>query len=88
MQDMNEETQVSRGNRAEELIRSQTFQDALNDIQQFCIQAFLTSRYDDEKTREAAYYQASSVQQVKDLLNSWVAVKEQIIASNDQSVED
>lgn len=85
---MNEEAQVSRGNRAEELIRSQTFQDALTDIQQFCIQAFLTSRYDDEKTREAAYYQASSVQQVKDLLNSWVAVKEQIIANNDQSVED
>ena len=85
---MNEEARVARGNRAEEVLRSQIFQDALADIEQFCIQAFLTSRYDDDKTREAAYYQASSIQQVKDLLNSWVAVKEQIIANNDQSVED
>ena len=88
MPDMNEEARVARGNRAEEVLRSQIFQDALADIEQFCIQAFLTSRYDDDNTREAAYYQASSIQQVKDLLNSWVADKEQIIANNDQSVED
>ena len=85
---MNEEARVARGNRAEELLRNQTIQDALADIEQFCIQAFLTSRYDDEKTREAAYYQASSITQVKSVLNSWVTEKEQIIANNDQSVED
>lgn len=85
---MNDEALVSRGSRAEELLNNAVFLQALKDIEDFCVKAFLTSRYDDDKTRQAAYYQASSVQQVKDLLNSWVTVKETIIANNDQSVED
>lgn len=85
---MSEEDRVNLGLRSEELLKNEIFLRALQDIEDFCIKAFLTSRYDDEKTRQAAYYQASSIQQVKDLLNSWVAVKDQIISNKDESVED
>ena len=88
MQDISDEERVNLGSRAAELLSNQTFLRALQDIEEFCVKAFLTSRYDDEKTRQAAYYQASSIQQVKDLLTSWVSVRDQIISSNDESVED
>lgn len=88
MQDISDEERVNLGSRAAELLSNQTFLRALQDIEESCVKAFLTSRYDDEKTRQAAYYQASSIQQVKDLLTSRVSVRDQIISSNDESVED
>ena len=84
---MNEEALVSRGLRAQELLQNDTFAQAFKDLIDYSLNAFLTSKYEDEKLRESAYYQAQAVQQVTGLLQQWVAIKEQIIANND-SVEE
>lgn len=84
---MNDEALVSRGLRAQELLQNETFTLAFKDLIDYSLNAFLTSKYEDEKIREAAYYQAQAIQQVTGLLQQWVAIKEQIIATND-SVEE
>lgn len=87
MEHLNDEALVSRGLRAQELLQNETFALAFKDLIDYSLNAFLTSKYEDEKIREAAYYQAQAIQQVTGLLQQWVAIKEQIIATND-SVEE
>lgn len=87
MNEHNEEYLIARGNRAEELLRNDTFALAFKDMIDYNLNAFLTSRPEDEKQREYAYYQVSAIQQITGLLQQWVAIKEQIIANND-SVEE
>lgn len=84
---LNDEALVTRGLRAQELLQNPTFELAFKDLIDYSLNAFLTSKYEDEKIREAAYYQAQAIQQVTGLLQQWVAIKEQIIANND-SVEE
>lgn len=78
---------MSRGNRAQELLQNDIFAMAFKDLIDYNLNAFLTSKPEDEKFREAAYYQSQAIQQVTGLLQQWVAIKEQIIANND-SVEE
>lgn len=87
MQEMTEEYLVNRGVRAEELLKNDVFSQAFKDLIDYYLNTFLTSRPEDEKIREAAYYQSQAIQQVTGLLNQWVTIKEQIIAQND-SVEE
>lgn len=87
IQQLNEEALIARGNRAEELLRNETFAEAFKDLIDYNLNAFITSRPEDAKTREIAYYQASAIQQITGLLQQWATIKEQIIAHND-SVEE
>ena len=88
MQDLTEEDLVNRGVRAEELLKNDVFSQAFKDLIDYYLNTFITSRPEDEKVREAAYYQSQAIQQVTGLLNQWVAVKEQIIAQLEDSVEE
>lgn len=88
MQELSNQEHIDRGTRAQELLTNDVFQQAFKDLIDFYLNAFINSRPEDEKVREAAYYQAQGLQQITGLLNQWVAVKEQIIAQLEDSVEE
>lgn len=88
MQELNEQSLVDRGVRAEELLQSDTFSSAVKDIIDYHLNVFITSKPEDEKLREAAYYQSNAIQQVIGVLQQWVAIKEQIVANRHNSVEE
>jgi len=67
-----------RGVRAEELLRNETFSMAIKDVVDYHLNAFLTSKPEDDKQREAAYFQSNAVQQVISVLQQWVSIKENI----------
>lgn len=79
---------LDRGVRAEELLSNEVFAMAVKDVIDYHINTFLNSAPTDDKVREAAYYQATAMQQVIGVLQQWVAIKEGIKQDLDNQVEE
>lgn len=79
---------VDRGVRAEELLQSSTFSGVVKDIIDYHLNVFVTSKPEDKELREAAYYQSNAIQQVIGVLQQWVAIKDNIMANRNNSVEE
>lgn len=70
---------IERGNAAENLLKSQEFTLAANELINYYITSFTNSKATDKETREASYHAVKAVQDMAGLLNQWVAIRDQII---------
>ena len=85
---LNQQEWLDRGVRAEELLANEVFAKAVKDLIDYHISTFLNSAPTDDKVREAAYYQATAMQQVIGVLQQWVAIKEGIKQDLNNQVEE
>jgi hypothetical protein len=88
LEQQEQELMVERGNAAEHLLKSDVFVAAVNSLINQYMGNILQSPPENPALRESGYFQARAVQDIVGVLNQWVAVRDQIIANNDQSELD
>lgn len=76
---MNNEILIERGNAAENILKQDVFQAAMNELINIYVGGLLQTKPDQTKEREAAYASARAVQDIVGVLNQWVAVRDQIL---------
>lgn len=86
---MNEEQQmIDRGTAAQEILAMPIFQATYNTLVNTYINTFFQSQVDQEEERKHAFYQMRALQDLLGIMNQWVAVKDNIMASNEEAVEE
>lgn len=83
-----EQLMIERGTAAQELLNSQVFQAVSQALMDVYVGAFIQTAPEDEKTRSAAYFQSRALQDIHAMLNQWVAIKDNIMDSANESTID
>jgi hypothetical protein len=78
---------IERGNAAEHLLTSEQYQMATNELVNYYLGSFVSSKTLDKESREASYHAVKAVQDMTGLLNQWVAIRDQIIEAINQNEE-
>lgn len=76
---MNNEILIERGNAAENLLKQEAFQAAMNELINMYLGGLLQTTPEQTKEREMAYAGARAVQDIAGVLNQWVAMRDQIL---------
>lgn len=76
---MTNEFLIERGNAAENLLKQEIFNAAMNELINMYLGGLLQTKPDQTKERETAYASARAVQDIVGILNQWIAVRDQII---------
>lgn len=79
---MNEQEMIDRGSAAQELLGNQTFQAVSKELMDIYVNTLIQTAPNDEKSRESAYFQIKSLQDVFAVLNQWVSAKDNILESH------
>lgn len=75
---------IERGTAAESLLSDQAFNAVINDLLNYYVQSLIQSAPEQEQQRNAAYYQTRAVNDVVSVLRQWVAIKDQLISSEQE----
>lgn len=75
---------IERGTAAESLLSDQAFNAVINDLLNYYVQTLINSTPDQDKQRDAAYFQTRAVNDVVAVLKQWVAIKDQLISSEQE----
>ena len=78
---------IERGTAAEVLLADQAFNSVINDLLNYYVQTLIQSAPDQEMQRNSAYYQTRAVNDVVAVLRQWVAVKDQLISSEQEETD-
>lgn len=79
---------IERGTAAEVLLSDQAFNSVINDLLNYYVQTLIQSSPDQEQQRNAAYYQTRAVNDVVAVLRQWVAIKDQLISSEQEDYDE
>jgi hypothetical protein len=83
----NESLIIERGIAAEQLLQSEVFQAAANTLMNTYTEEWLRTSPSDTQGREMAYAHATSVQDIVGLLNQWVAMRDQMVANQNEATD-
>ena len=78
---------IERGTAAEALLADQAFNAVINDLLNYYVQTLIQTTPDQEKQRDAAYFQTRAVNDVVSVLRQWVAIKDQLINSEQEETD-
>lgn len=78
---------IERGTAAEVLLADQAFNSVINDLLNYYVQTLIQSSPDQEQQRNSAYYQTRAVNDVVAVLRQWVAIKDQLISSEQEDLD-
>lgn len=79
---------IERGTAAEVLLADQAFNAVINDLLNYYVQSLMNTSPDQEKQRDAAYYQTRAVNDVVAVLRQWVAIKDVLISSEQEETDE
>lgn len=85
---MTEDEIVERGIRSQEVLINPTVSYVIENLINEITSTFLSSLPDQEDARQRAYYAYQGVRDIVGLLNSWVAVKDQIIKAREAELDN
>lgn len=75
---MTEEQLIEAGDQAEFLLGNDVFNSTINSLVDATFQTFVSTKHDDQATREAAYYSYRALVEVVNTLRQRVAVRDEI----------
>lgn len=78
---MNEQEMLDRGSAAQGILDSETFQAVTKELMDIYVNTLIQTAPNDSKSRESAYFQIKSLQDVFAVLNQWVSAKDNILES-------
>lgn len=79
---------IMRGNAAKELLASEAFMAATNELVNSYLGQLVNSKHDEAPMRESLYAQVKAVQDIVGVLNQWVAVAAQAQANLEEAEEE
>ena len=84
----NEDAMINAGNEAESLLNNEVFNKTIDGLVQATFQGFVNTAPDKEEERDKAYHHYRALVDIMHTLTQRVAVRDQIIAQNDNDVDD
>lgn len=84
-----EQFMIERGTAAQEVLNNPVFQAVSQALMDVYVNAFIQTAPEDEKTRSSAYFQSRALQDMHAMLSQWVAIKDNIMDSaNESEIEE
>ncbi len=84
----NEDAMINAGNEAESLLNNEVFNKTIDGLVQATFQGFVNTAPDKEEERDKVYHHYRALVDIMHTLTQRVAVRDQIIAQNDNDVDD
>lgn len=84
----NQELHLARGNAAKELLKSEAFMVATNELVNGYVGGIVNSQPDAAKERESLYAHVKAVQDIVGMLNQWVSVAAQIRMAQEEQADE
>lgn len=84
----NDDAMINAGNDADSLLKNEVFNKTIDGLVQATFQGFVNTDPTQQEEREKAYHHYRALVDIIHTLNQRVAVRDQIIAQNDNDVDE